>query len=196
MTFGEPENTTGGFGGAMQGVCAACNKSLGVGSRIVRGKSICANCYIQATEEIAAQQVNPYILPLAFIAALLGALVGAAVWVLVSVYAHFEIGYVAVLVGFLAGSALLLVARNTRGVTLQVEAALAALIGLIVGKYFSAAFVVQKMAHAEGIEIDVLSQSMFSYLWEIKGQMFDLFDILWLAIALSVAWKLPRRVNL
>ena len=40
---------------------------------------------------------------LGIVAACVGALIGAAVWAVVAVFLHIEIGYLAILIGFLAG---------------------------------------------------------------------------------------------
>lgn len=75
-------------------------------------------------------------LPLAILGAVLGAAVGAAVWAAVEILTGYQIGYIAILVGALAGwGASLLGGGRSR--TVGVIAATAGLAGVIAGSYAS-----------------------------------------------------------
>jgi hypothetical protein len=91
----------------------------------------------------APDQVNVYQratdgpnLILATVGAALGAAVGALVWFLIEYYAHFQIGYIAILSGVLAGLGATKLGRG-KGLAIGVLAAAFGLLGILGGSYGS-----------------------------------------------------------
>jgi len=70
-----------------------------------------------------------------------------------------------------------------------VGAALAAGIGVLVGKYLGYALTVREQFDGE---IGVFSSDMWSFFRQDLGAVFGLFDLLWLALAVGTAWYLLR----
>lgn len=71
----------------------------------------------------------------ALIGGLVGATLGGAIWAAVAYFTEYEIGYIAIAVGFLAGAFAVLFSGGRRGIPIQLVAVLTALLGIVAGKY-------------------------------------------------------------
>ena len=128
----------------------------------------------------------------AVLAGLVAAIVGGVVWGLIVKWTDYEVGFVAWGIGFLVGVAIAAAARGARGLVLQVDAVLCALVGILVGKYLSFAWVLQEVAERETqglVEISVLSTDTVDLFLEELGTVFDWIDILWVGLAVYTAWR-------
>ena len=128
----------------------------------------------------------------AVLAGLVAAIVGGVVWGLIVKWTDYEVGFVAWGIGFLVGVAIAAAARGARGLVLQVVAVLCALVGILVGKYLSFAWVLQEVAERETqgfVEISVLSTDTVDLFLEELGTVFDWIDILWVGLAVYTAWR-------
>jgi hypothetical protein len=130
-------------------------------------------------------------LPLVLVAALVAGVVGGVVWGLIVKWSNYEVGIVAWAIGFLAGTAVVTVAGRARGAHLQGAAVAGALVGVLLGKYLSFAFSVQEDARSIGLDIGVLSSEMRSFFRENLREVFGLFDLLWIGLAVFTAWRIP-----
>ena len=83
--------------------CAACKRAITGEYYQLNDVITCARCKAQVETELAAKGSRGGRLLKATGLGLLGGLVGAAVWYVVLAYAEWQIGIIAVLVGFLAG---------------------------------------------------------------------------------------------
>jgi hypothetical protein len=128
----------------------------------------------------------------AIAAGLVAALVGGIIWGLIVKISDYEVGFVAWGIGFIAGTAVVLATRGAKGPRLQVIAVLAALLGILLGKYLSYAFIVQEEAEAFGESIGLFSGDMFSFFREDLDIVFGLFDLLWVGLAVFTAWRIPQ----
>lgn len=128
----------------------------------------------------------------AIAAGLVAALVGGIVWGLIVKISDYEVGFVAWGIGFIAGTAVVLASRGAKGPRLQVIAVVSALLGILLGKYLSYAFVVQEEAKSFGESIGLVSGDMFSFFREDLDVVFSLFDLLWVGFAVFTAWRIPR----
>ncbi len=125
-------------------------------------------------------------------AALVAAIVGGVLWGLIVKFSDYEIGIVAWAIGFLTGSAVVFATGGTKGQRLQAIAVVAALLGILVGKYLSFAFAVQEEAESFGASLGLASGEMRTLFRENLDEVFGLFDLLWIAFAVYTAWKIPR----
>jgi hypothetical protein len=128
----------------------------------------------------------------AIAAGLVAALVGGIVWGLIVKISDYEVGFVAWGIGFIAGTGVVLASRGAKGPRLQVIAVLSALLGILLGKYLSYAFVVQEEAKSFGESVGLFSGDMFSFFREDLDVVFSLFDLLWVGFAVFTAWRIPR----
>ena len=128
----------------------------------------------------------------AIAAGLAAALVGGIVWGLIVKISDYEVGFVAWGIGFIAGTAVVLASRGAKGPRLQVIAIVSALLGILLGKYLSYAFVVQDEAKSFGANIGHVSGDMISFFREDLDAVFSLFDLLWVGFAVFTAWRIPQ----
>ncbi len=172
--------------------CALCQNPIAAGAgTIINGNPVCDRCAAQVQAELAAEQQTGARFPLALAGGAAGALVGAVIWAVIVVATDYEIGYVAVLVGYLAGRGVKLGAGKGRGQTLQIAAAGMAVLGLVIAKYFILAhFVINDPKGAE-LGLGYFSPVLFTVFLRNIGSSLSAFDVLWIAFALMTAWRIP-----
>lgn len=122
------------------------------------------------------------------IGALVGALIGASVWAAVSILTDYEIGYLAILIGILAGFGAKILATPGSGIPLQFSASLAALIGLIIGKYAAVAYIIK-----EEYKYSYFSSETFTLIQNNIGTLVKFYDLIWILVAIVAAWGIPRQ---
>ena len=128
----------------------------------------------------------------AIAAGLVAAIVGGVVWGLIVKLSDYEVGFVAWGIGFIAGTAVVLAGRGAKGQRLQVIAVVSALLGILLGKYLSYAFVVQEQAESFGESIGLVSGDMLRFFREDLDAVFSLFDLLWVGLSVFTAWRIPQ----
>jgi hypothetical protein len=128
----------------------------------------------------------------AIAAGLVAAIVGGIAWGLIVKISDYEVGIVAWGIGFIAGTAVVLATRGAKGPRLQAIAVVSALLGILLGKYLSYAFVIQEEAESVGQSIGLLSGDMVSFFREDLDAVFSLFDLLWIGLAVFTAWRIPQ----
>lgn len=151
--------------------------------------------WARATQETAGGDGRPTVpeqpvrtpeILLATVAGVLAALVAGLVWGLVARATGNELQVVAVGVGFVAGLAVAMVGR--RGSPFTTIAVVATAIGILVGKYLSFAFVFREQIGFEvGRPVGALSGDMLDAFRDRIGDVFSIFDAVWLGIAIVAA---------
>ena len=122
--------------------CKLCNKPTCKNCRrMVNGKRVCPACCEQVEAELKAEQASGANVPIALAAGLVAALISGSVWALIVVLTNMEVGYVAIGVGWLAGFAVVMGAGGKKAQVLQFVAVGCAILGLLLGKYFTMAHV-------------------------------------------------------
>ncbi len=129
---------------------------------------------------------------LAIPAALVAALGGGLAWALIVKWAGYEVGIAAWGIGFLTGTAVVFATRGRKGPVLQAIAIVAALLGILLGKYLGFAFDIQEQAEEVGVDIGLFSSEMRASFRENLDQVFGLFDLLWAGFAVYTAWRVPQ----
>ena len=132
----------------------------------------------------------PYRLADAIGAGLAAAVVTGVVWGYVSKWTDREFGALAWAVGAGVGLAILRVAG--KGVAGQVVGVACSLLGVVLGKYLAFAFTAREQL---GTSFGVLSGDMVNLFRDNLGQVFDLFDLLWVAFAVGSVWVLLGRLD-
>lgn len=126
-------------------------------------------------------------LPLALAAGVVGSLASAAVWAAVTVATSYQIGWMAIGVGFLVGIAVRKFGQGETALFRVVGAGLA-LVGCLLGNLFSG---IGFIAAEEQIPVgDALLNFDYAYSAELLGAMFSPMDLLFYALALYQAFKL------
>jgi hypothetical protein len=177
--------------------CSLCQREVPrTTTYLVNAQVGCAECVARVRTELAVQEPGGVNLLFAAAGGLVGALVGAAVWAGVAIATNYEVGYVAVLVGFLAGLGVNIGARRQRGALLQYLAAGLAVVGLLAAKYMLFAYAMAKVAREQGVDISYLDSRLVSVFPEALGEMVNGFDALFLILALLAAYRVPRAVQI
>jgi hypothetical protein len=136
------------------------------------------------------------ILP-ALLGGVMSAVAGGVIWGLIVIATGYEIGYMAWGTGLLCGFAVLLFSKGKRGIPLQTIAVLSSILGIIIGKYFTFFhFFKEAVAKEYGVEavsrISILSERVIKFFLENAGSIVSGFDILWIALAVITAWRIPK----
>ena len=130
---------------------------------------------------------------LALLAGLAVALLGALAWGLVARWTDRELGVLAWAIGFATGFAILWAAGGRKSPALQAVASVAALIGVLAGKYLAFAFVVQDESEQQlGSGIGLFSSEMRGLFRDNLSDIFGLYDLLWIGLAVASAWLVLR----
>jgi hypothetical protein len=143
--------------------------------------------------ERRTETIEPRILVPAALAGLAAAVAGAVAWTIVVVVTDFELGIVAWAIGFAVGWAVALAAQGRRGLPLQVVAVVAALLGILLGKYGTFAYEVREALEELGADVPAYWDSdLIDFFFEELDSVFGLFDLLWVGFAVFTAWRLLR----
>lgn len=137
---------------------------------------------------------------MALIGGLIGAILGAAVWGLVAMLTEYEVAYIAILVGFLAGGGAVLFSGRRRGLAIQIVAVLCALVGIALGKYAAVYLLGMNAFLNEGGTIN----EMLEFLPPLSGETFNLIladiqaagnflDIVFVFVAVAAAFSVAAK---
>lgn len=147
-----------------------------------RSGTAASESFGELREPVAA----PENLMLGVIAGVVAMLVGTAIWVTITVTTNFQIGYMAVGVGFLVGIAMRWAGRGQSTAFQGIGAALA-LLGCALGNLFTGC---ELIAEANEIRFaEVVGGLNFAIVQEIMTVMFSPMDILFYALAAMAGWK-------
>lgn len=128
----------------------------------------------------------------AILAGLAVAIAGGVVWGLIVKSTDYEVGFAAWGIGLLAAMAILFATRGRRGLPLQVIAVVCALLGIVIGKYLSFAWVLSDVAREQtggAVDFPVFSRDTIDLFFDELGAVFDWIDLLWAGLAVFTAWK-------
>jgi hypothetical protein len=132
--------------------------------------------------------------PLAILVGALAALVGAALWGLITSLSGYQIGYMALGVGFLVGMAVRLAGKGIDPQFGYLGAGLA-LLGCLIGNYLGIVFYFAKEANTSFFEAYRMINALSS-VSSVMAQSFDVMDILFYGIAIYEGYKFSfRRIS-
>ena len=142
---------------------------------------------LQYTLENLSSEQNLF---LGVLAGAVAAVVGAALWAVVTITTGYQIGYMAVVVGFFVGFAMRQFGKGTDQV-FGVVGAVLALLGCGLGNLFSACAV---LSQQEGVPFfEVLSLLDLEIISELMAATFSPVDLLFYGIAIYEGYKLSFR---
>jgi hypothetical protein len=149
-----------------------------------------------AEEELSGGALVPAIL-----GGLLAAIIGGAVWGGIAIFTGYEVGYVALGVGFLCGMGVVMFTGGKKGMPLQMIAIVASVLGIVIGKYVSffeaVKGVVAEEKGAEAVaEMSMFSMDMVQFFGDNLTAMASGMDALWIVLAVYMAWSIPKASGL
>lgn len=124
----------------------------------------------------------------ATLAAALAAVAGAVVWAAITATTHFQIGYMAVGVGFLAGWAMRVVSRRGDRAA-GVVAGIIAFLGCVLGNVLSAIVGIAQHEHYPMIAVALAVFTHAGFLGLVLRDGFDLMDLIFYAIAVYAGYR-------
>ena len=125
-------------------------------------------------------------------AGFLAAVAGGIAWALIVKVSDYEVGFVAWGIGFLVGTAVVFATGGSKGPRLQAIAVVFALLGILLGKYLGFALIVQDDAESVGASIGLFSDAMLTLFRDNLSDVFGVFDLLWIGLAVFSAWRIPQ----
>lgn len=124
----------------------------------------------------------------ALLAGSTAAVLGGIAWGLIVKWTEYEAGILALGIGLLTAFAVRRSTGGRRGPELQAIAVATALLGILIGKYLSFAFVAQEIERGFGTELGLFSGDMLSLFRDALHDIFGLYDLLWVGLAAAAAW--------
>ncbi len=182
-------------------VCAECGKPIVAGQDHERtdGGVFCRECFDRLTAELQraaaalGQDVN---WSLAAAGGLLGGAAGVLLWWGFTVVTGIAFGLVAVVIGFGVGKGVVMLCGGKRHSGLQVLSAIIAVIAFFYASYLvDRSLIVHAMA-AQGSTVALPWLPGPALFVNVVKLGFDLMDLVFLAIVLYEAWKIPAPVRL
>jgi hypothetical protein len=149
---------------------------------------------------LESQRITTNSLVMAILAAGAAAILGGVVWGIIVLVSGYEIGFMATGIGVLTGYAVAKLTR-ARGVPMQIIAVVAALIGILIGKYVTFYGILRELLTTEyGAEVakqvSILSSDVFTFFLENFTEFLSVYDVLWVVLAIIAAWRIPKGLNI
>ena len=181
--------------------CAQCGTVLLPDQRVDTGdRSFCKTCFAVLEDQLragitASQMDIPY--PAAAAGAILGGAVGALAWWGFTVMTKVAFGLVAVAIGFLVGQGAVRFSGGRRSKGLQILCVVVALAAFVAASYLvNRTFINEALAKSgDGRQLGLVPANMDVF-FRIVTVDFGIMDVVFLAITLWEAWKIPRPVEL
>jgi hypothetical protein len=160
----------------------------------------CRSCYAVLRSEleqaVATMSADIHYVN-ASVGALLGGLAGVLLWWGFTVLTHIAFGLIAVAIGFLVGLGTLRFAGGKRSGGLQALSVAVALVSFFCATYLvNMTFINKALAErGDSFRVGFPPQSM-DLLWRVTAADFGAMDLVFLAIVIYQAWKIPKPVRL
>jgi hypothetical protein len=182
--------------GATADACVRCRQPVCRNcQRFVNGKKSCLACLRKILAEVEGQRAKAAQTVPAAVGGLVAAALCGAAWTAMVVVTKMEIGYAAVGVGFAAGYGVLWGAGKKKSSQLQLVAVACALLGLVLGKYLTLAYLLKHLGKV-GAEVSYFDPRLLGAFVQALPQLLSPFDALWAFIALRISWRVTRPVDL
>ncbi len=187
--------------GVVANNCAQCSKALTGSDTVAAGdRFFCRSCYVSLRAELEAvvasmsADVN---YGQAAVGAVLGGVVGALAWWGFTVLTHIAFGLFAVAIGFLVGHGAVRFAGGKRSGGLQALSIAVALLSYLGAIYLVNMTFINKALDSQGeaFRVGFPPQSL-DLLVRVVTLDFGVMDLVFLAIVVYEAWKIPRPIAL
>lgn len=196
MTDLPSESTTG-----TPALCAQCGKPLTPDDTVhAGGKTFCRSCYaeLRAHLDAAVQAMSSNVNYVnAAIGAVLGGAAGVLLWWAFTVVTKISLGLVAIAIGFAVGWSTVRFAGGKRSGGLQIVSVTVAALSYLVATYLvNMTFINRALAEqGESSRIAFPPQNVV-LLGNVLKANFGVMDVVFLAIVVYEAWKIPRPIRL
>jgi hypothetical protein len=135
---------------------------------------------------------------MAVIGGIVGAVIGGIIWAAIAIITDYEIGYVAIGVGALAGGGVVLANNGQRGLPFQIIAVITGVAGIFVGKFLAGVYFYREVL-IEDYGIELVNQIGIGGLFADTLELFPEYlsvtlepiDLLFVILAIITAWRIP-----
>ncbi len=181
--------------------CAECETVLveGQDQEVTDDAVFCRPCYNNLTAQVqtvVAAQGQDINYMNAIVGGLGGAALGIVVWWGFTVLTNIAFGLVAVVIGFAVGKGIVLLTGGKRHLNLQILSGVLSVIAYFYASYLVTRTFVNKALAADGQDVILTMLPDPALFVEVISMNFEIFDIVFLAIVLIQAWKMPAPVNI
>lgn len=181
--------------------CSECNTLLAEDAdmEITDGGTFCRSCFVNLTtqlKQIVAQQGKEIDYPKALVGGLLGGVIGILAWWGVTVLTGRSFGIVAIVIGIAVGKGILLLSNNKRSRNLQIMSIAVSFLSFLYATYLvNRTFIIRAFVE-QGEEIVLPYLPNPALFAGVLQAGFDFFDLIFLAIVIYEAWKIPAPIQL
>lgn len=181
--------------------CAQCDTRLVAGQdrETTDDGSFCRPCFNNLTAQVQqalAEQGREINYPMALVGGLAGGALGAVVWWGFTALTHVAFGLVAVVIGIAVGKGVVILSGHKRHLNLQLMSVVIALASFAYAGYLVNRTFIHEAFAEEGTEIALPLLPDPALFLQVLQAGFGLFDVIFLAIVVWEAWKLPAPVKL
>jgi len=176
-------------------VCASCSMPIESGDENLiikaskkkeRDTFLCAQCLAKVETALEEETRNPNVL-LAFVGGLGCAVVAGLIWYFFVTLTGWQVGIIAILMGWLVGQGVVRGAGNKRGTALRWISVLLTLVAIFFSEYLIFNHFFHEAGFAVNLPIDAFLEAYGAYLSEGGGFL----DIVFFVIALWQAYATP-----
>jgi hypothetical protein len=187
LQFDTVEPAAGQTAGIAARTCTACRASMTGEYYLANAQIVCPAC----RDRLEAEMDRPGNIPMALLLGAGGGAVGAAIWYAVVAITDYQIGLIAILVGWLVGRGVLKGSKERGGAGYQALAMVLTYLA-IAGAY--APFVVQSIPAGEGVNPVVLTVALLTT--PVMVGMNSPISALIAGFGLYQAWKMNKRTRI
>lgn len=181
--------------------CAECGTTLadGMDREVTDGGAFCRPCFnnlretVQRALEAQTTDIN---YSMAVLGGVLGAVVGVAAWWGFTVVTNIAFGLIAVVIGFTVGKGVILASGGKRGTGLQVISVVISAVAFIYATYLVNRSFIHRAWSEEGRGALLPLAPDPALFYQVVSLGFGVMDLVFLAIVIWQAWKIPAAVGL
>lgn len=181
-------------------LCSQCQKEVS-GAQYYTYKDkegqamfLCDNCRGIAEKAIQEETNNPS-MGMALVLGMLAAVVAGVVWFAFSVLTGYQIGYIAIGVGYLIGKAVIWGSGGKRGMPLQIMSAVITLLTLFISQYFITVYYIRQYLQEHISEYPGYAGQWFfvaPFDPDIISAIFSPMGLLIWAVGIYFAYTIPK----
>ena len=155
---------------------------------------LCESCRCEVENELKKETENPNIL-LALILGSLAGVIAGIIWYFFSILTGYQIGYIAIGVGFLIGWAVVFGSGKKRGAVLQILSAVITLVTLFISEYFMTLYYFRQYMLKNNSEFPDYNGEMFfvsPFEPDVLSSMISPMGLLIWGIGVYFAYSIPK----
>lgn len=131
---------------------------------------------------------------LPIVGALIAAVLGGALWAVIAAQTEKEIGLIAIVIGAMAGYAVVLFSNKRIATIHKIIAVVFSLVGILLGKYFTVTYFAAEINDTSVMDLVFTGEMISAFAETIQEYFSDPLDALFILLAVVSAWRIPGRM--